>query len=180
MVFSFLFADATLDLAGTLCVGLTRSALHLLTIAPTGMRLVTEFNIENQTSASGDARALAGAAVLPQMGCRFGHGCTQIYTHNPCPSVFICGRTKPSSFSGSERTLVWSKRHRRSCGGLVPTRSLSRLPPLFHVDVATIPRWFFWHVHCSATRDPRSFLVRDQRGLFGVVCVCSSVIVCRR
>ena len=45
-VLPFLFADATLGLAGILCAGLKRSAVPLLTTAFTGMRLLTEFVIE--------------------------------------------------------------------------------------------------------------------------------------
>ena len=45
-VLPFLFAYATLGLAGTLCAGLTRSAVPLLTTAFTGMRLLTEFVFE--------------------------------------------------------------------------------------------------------------------------------------
>ena len=45
-VLPFLFADAKLRLAETLCVGLTRSAVPLLRNASTGMRLATELNME--------------------------------------------------------------------------------------------------------------------------------------
>ena len=45
-VLLFSFIDATLGLAGALCVGLTRSAVPLLRNASTGMRLATELNME--------------------------------------------------------------------------------------------------------------------------------------
>ena len=47
-VLPFLSADATLGLAGFLCVGLTRRSVSLLTTASTGMGLVTELTLKTK------------------------------------------------------------------------------------------------------------------------------------